>query len=280
MRLQVLETAIELNDWIFLFLHHIISQQFLDPGFIPPTIAAIPNFPEAANIMNHILGSHQLQGGGTLAFFAAFPCQLGLALSFNQTTQDGLMFLSRFIPHLRLLWGNLQHECRQRQYPPTISELAAYLKVLSPTFMKVFFTAARRWAWPCTAEQEKGLIMTQICQEADNIFDKAREAFLFHSHNYQPNAEAQEYLRLQRSYLSLIQFQMQGHTQSPVQGMRGGGNTAPRQVCCPYQEPLKVSRNFALQNKIMEFFVKLCRVPRNSLILKLSSIPPRDRTFM
>jgi hypothetical protein len=213
LRLQVLETAVEHNDWIFLFLHHIISQQFLNPGFVPLAIFSTPNFAEAAYILNLILGSPQLQDRGMLTFFAAFPCQLGLSLSFNPTKDDGFAFLNQFIPHLPQVWRNLETECRQRQYPPTIPEMAGYLKLISPTFMRIFFTAARRLAWPCTPEQEQGSQMTQIFQEADAIFTRARETFFYEFHRYQPNDETRNYLRLQRNYLHLCQRQNQNHNQ-------------------------------------------------------------------
>jgi hypothetical protein len=267
LRITVLQEAVNHNDWIFLFLHHIISQHFLSPGFVPLNISSTPNFSEAVNIMNAILGTPQLQDTSMITFFAAFPCQLGLSLSFNPARQDGLAVLGQFIPGLPGSWKNLQDQCRQRQYPPTIPELAGFLKLISPTFMRIFFTAARRVAWPCTNEQEQGSQMTQIFQEADSIFTRMRETFFNAFHTYNAHEETRDYLRLQSHYFRLClstQGQVQQSRNQPnqipqnqgqvqrtghVQGMRGGGMSAQsRQVCHT------LILNGTFQRKIAEVF--------------------------
>ncbi|QDS70724.1 hypothetical protein FKW77_002823 [Venturia effusa] len=221
LRLQVLQTAVAENDWLFLFLHHIVSQQHLNPGFVPSAIAATPNFQAAANTINTVLGSPQLHDPGMMTFFAAFPCQLGLSLSFNPTKDDGLTYLSQFMPELPQLWQNLESECRQRQYPPTIPEMAGYLKVLSPMLMRIFFTAARRTAWPCSPEQESSPEMARIVAEADITFAGARSTFLYQFQHYQPNDEIQEYLKLQRIFHRLRHNQPNQNQFDPLQQRQG-----------------------------------------------------------
>lgn len=228
LRLQVLQTAVAENDWIFLFLHHVVSQQFLNPGFIPLPIATTPNFQAAARIINGILGTPQLHDSRLLTFFATFPCQLQLSLSFSPTKEDGLAYLRQFIPNLPQLWQNLETECRQRQYPPTIPEMAGYMKVLSPTLMRIFFTAARRTSWPCSPEQESGVQMTKIFAEADTTFARARNTFLYQFQNYQPSDEITEYLRLQRIFHRLCQPNQNQLQQRQGQPIRRPG--VPHQV--------------------------------------------------
>lgn len=208
LRLQVLQMAVAKGDWLFLFLHHIASQQYLNPGFVPTDIATTPNFSAAAQIINMILGSPQLHDSAMMAFFAAFPCQLGLTLSFTPTKEDGLLYLRQFMPDLPRIWKILEAECLQRQYPPTIVEMVGYLKILSPTLLRIFFTAVRRTIWPCSPEQESGTKMKVIFERADETFERAKNTFFNQFQQYEQNDEIQEYLSLQRIFLHLCQNQM------------------------------------------------------------------------
>ncbi|TID26789.1 Eukaryotic translation initiation factor 3 subunit A [Venturia nashicola] len=208
LRLQVLQNAVAEGDWLFLFLHHIISQQFLNPGFVPPDIAMTPNFSAAAHILNTILGSPQLHDSAMMTFFAAFPCQLGLTLSFHATKEEGLLYLQQFMPNLPGIWKSMESECRDRQYPPTVVELVGYMKILSPALMRIFFTAARRTAWPCSPEQESGAQMIQLFDQVDKTFARAKNMFFSQFQHYQQSDEIQEYLRLQRIFRHLSQGQL------------------------------------------------------------------------
>lgn len=221
LRLQVLQGAVDESDWLFLFLHHIVSQQYLNPGFVPPDIATTPNFSAAAHIINMILGSPHLQDSGMMTFFAAFPCQLGLTLSFTPTKEDGLVYLQKFMPDLPRIWKTMEAECRQRRYPPTVVEMVGYTKILSPSLMRIFFTAARRMAWPCSPEQEALVQMIQIFDLADKAFIRAKNMFFNQYQHYQQNDEIQEYLRLQRIFLHLCQSQQYHNQFYQVQQTQG-----------------------------------------------------------
>lgn len=221
LRLQVLQSAVAESDWLFLFLHHIVSQQYLNPGFVPPAIATTPNFPAAANILNMILGSPQLNDPAMMTFFAAFPCQLGMTLKFDQTRDDGIAYLRQFMPELPRIWQTMETECRQRQYPPTIVEMAGYMRVLSPTLMRIFFTAARRMAWPCLPEQESAAQMTQIFSQAETTFTRARNVFFDQFESYQQNDEVQDYQRLQKIFLRLRQTHFDQNQFVQVQHRQG-----------------------------------------------------------
>jgi len=147
-RIEVMQTAIELNDAAFLFMHQILCLHSVNNSAIPQQLRVLPTFEAAINALDNILALNSSLDQSLVEWFSVFPIPLSeVAMNWTQTYHTGVEDLKQLFWRLGQNWPGFYQECKRRDYPPLASELLNSLGVQSPVLMELLFTATMRSTW-------------------------------------------------------------------------------------------------------------------------------------
>jgi hypothetical protein len=181
-RLEVLQRAVEEQDWAYLLMHQCYCLLSCDPNSLPKELTRLPNLPFATQMMKECLDSNDKLSSHTLVFFSQFPMPLAyLSNHYPQRLFREQNALANAI-ECSVHFNNLKAACEQRNSLPLMRELAGGLGITSTVFQRIVFTAIVRRllsVWKGTNE----LIRAQFETQAITIFTSCQRHYNHQVHN-------------------------------------------------------------------------------------------------
>ena len=146
-RLAVLKDAIAKQDWPYLTMHQYYCMLTFNPADVPLGLRSQQSLGTAVRVMHNVLDSNDTLSPAVLHFFANFPYPLEQTAArwpaeFQRQGQLFLLFITQS-PN----YDPLKIMCAKRKCPPLARELSIDLKICSPTFQRLLFTAMLRVVW-------------------------------------------------------------------------------------------------------------------------------------
>ncbi|PSN66653.1 hypothetical protein BS50DRAFT_493722 [Corynespora cassiicola Philippines] len=143
-RLEVLQDALNKQDWYYLTMHQYYCALDADPNSVPRSFKTHAFLPAAIKLMRETLDLNGTLSPTVLKFFATFPCPLAKA---------GLLWPHRFEHEANAFFIFMQHAknydtlkalCLERLFPPLMREIFCELGIASQVFQRIVFTAIYR----------------------------------------------------------------------------------------------------------------------------------------
>jgi len=157
-RLQLLREAIVKNDWFYVVLNQLSCLRFTSPDQLPQKMvrdvqATAYQYVDALLCPNDILSKE------LITRFGMFPAPI-MAIYSTPAVQAYQQVVDQAVEFLKVLprsWGNIVHECKTREAPPLVQDMAEQLSLYSPVLQTTAFRALARSFWPATHMTEQGI---------------------------------------------------------------------------------------------------------------------------
>jgi hypothetical protein len=143
-RLRVLRDAIEAQDWSYLTMHQHYCLLTHDPQMFPAALM-LPGLKLAEKLMCDVLDSNDKLSPSYLHLFTSFPYPMQQIAAMWPAKFEHEAFLFRQFLLQTQNYSQLKTICQRRRYPPLARDLAVDLRIPSPTFQRLLFTAVLRW---------------------------------------------------------------------------------------------------------------------------------------
>jgi hypothetical protein len=194
-RLRVLEDAVKIMDWAYLTMHQYYCLLTHFPHLLPEGVQALPGLQQAQKMLSEVLDSNHILSPAYLHFFSNFPYPMQQIAAMWPAKFEHQAHLFRLFVVQSQNYHQLKEICEGRRCPPLARDLASDLRIASPTFQRLVFTAFLRCMWRAVPPNP---LFTSFEAQAVALFRKNQVDYQQrHSH---PVAETFEYHQQEKAY--------------------------------------------------------------------------------
>ncbi|KAG9188202.1 hypothetical protein G6011_02125 [Alternaria panax] len=194
-RLRVLWDAAKEEDWFYLTMHQYYCLLTHAPQVLPEGLKKSPGLQKAQNILGDVLDLNHRLSPNYLYLFTNFPYPIEqIAAMWPAKFEHQALLFREFVVQSQN-YNQLKTLCQRRRCPPLARELAVELRIASPTFQRLLFTALLRSLCRTVLSNPR---FTKFEAQAVAIFRQNQADY--HQRQLYPVAELLEYQQQEKNY--------------------------------------------------------------------------------
>lgn len=152
-RLDLLESAIFKEDWMYLMIHQLYCLHDVQPSALPQFILSQAAWPDALHMLRSVLDLNSTLSP-QVQFFANFPYPLHtIQMRWSYRLNELLSKFSIFV-FSSSRYTAFINNCQHRRYPPLVSELVGMMAIESPVLQQAMFTSVLRSIWQAVPDSD------------------------------------------------------------------------------------------------------------------------------